>query len=184
MFRFLVPLIIGLALAGLSAFTAAFSRRWGAGGGRRATFILRNLLGIPLWFYGFFLAWVAPARWVIRPDPITAAIALFLVIAGAIPVIWGHVELGFRTHMPSIKDTLISSGMYAYVRHPIYAGGILVLAGLFFLKPSLTVLIASAIVIVWAVVQARLEEIDLVERMPDYRAYMERVPRFIPRLRR
>ncbi len=184
MFRFLVPLVIGLILAGASAFTAAFSRRWGAAGGRTTTFILRNILGIPLWFYGFFLAWVVPAPWIFEPGPVTAGIGLLLIVIGAIPVIWGHIELGLRTHMPSVKDTLISSGPYAYVRHPIYAGGILVLAGLFFLKPSLTVLIASAIVMVWAVVQARLEEIDLLERMPDYRAYMERVPRFIPRLRR
>lgn len=161
MFWFLIPLIIGLALAGASAFTAAFSRRWGAAGGRMATFILRNILGIPLWFFGFILAWVSPARPVFEPGSITAAIGLFLIIIGAIPVIWGHIELGLRTHMPSIKDTLISSGLYAYVRHPIYAGGILVLAGLFLLKPTLTVLIACAVVIVWAIVQARLEEIDL-----------------------
>lgn len=184
MFWFLIPLIIGLALAGASAFTAAFSMRWGEAGGRTATFILRNLLGIPLWLFGFILAWVAPARPVFEPGRITAGIGLFLIIAGAVPVVWGHIELGLRTHMPSIKDTLISNGLYAYVRHPIYVGGILVLAGLFFLKPSFTVLIASAIVIVWAVLQARLEEIDLLERMPDYKAYMERVPRFIPRLRR
>ena len=184
MFWFLVPLIIGLSLAGASAFTAGFSRRWGAAGGRMATFILRNLLGIPLWFYGFFLAWVAPSKWVFESGTVTAAIGLLLFIIGAIPVIWGHVELGFRTHMPSIMDSLVSSGLYAYVRHPIYSGGILMLAGLFLLKPSLTVLIACAVVIAWAVIQARLEEIDLMERMPDYRAYMERVPRFIPRLRR
>lgn len=184
MFWFLVPLIIGLALAGASAFTAAFSRRWGAAGGRIATFVLRNLLGIPLWVFGFILAWIAPAGWVLDPGRITAALGLLLIITGAIPVIWGHIELGLRTHMPSIKDTLVSSGMYAYVRHPIYAGGILVLAGLFLLKPSLTVLIASAVVIAWALIQARLEEIDLMERMPDYKVYMERVPRFIPRLRR
>src|SRR3972149_520246 len=166
MFWFLVPLVIGLILVGASAFTAAFSRRWGAAWGRAATFILRNLLGIPLWLYGFFLAWVAPARWIFELGPVTAAIGLLLIVIGAIPVVWGHIELGLRTHMPSVKDTLISSGLYAYVRHPIYAGGILMLAGIFLLKPSLTVLIASAIVIVWAVVQARLEEIDLVERMP------------------
>lgn len=184
MFWFLIPLIIGLALAGASAFTSAFSNRWGEAGGRTATFILRNLLGIPLWFFGFILAWVAPARPILEPGPVTAAIGLFLIIIGAIPVIRGHIELGLRTHMPSIKDTLISSGLYAHIRHPIYAGGILLLAGLFLLKPTLTVLIASAVVMVWAIIQARLEEIDLLERMPDYKAYMERVPRFMPRIRR
>jgi len=34
-------------------------------------------------------------------------------------------------------------------------------------------------------IQARLEEVDLVQRLPayrEYREYMEEVPRFIPRL--
>lgn len=31
-------------------------------------------------------------------------------------------------------------------------------------------------------VQTRLEEIDLLQRMPNYRDYMNAVPRFLPRL--
>jgi hypothetical protein len=31
-------------------------------------------------------------------------------------------------------------------------------------------------------IQARLEEVDLVQRLPAYREYMEEVPRLIPRL--
>ena len=184
MFFFLIPLILGFVLAGASAFTAAFSRRWGEGGGRMATSILRNLLGIPLWLLGFFLAWIQPATPFFSPSGLTRTISGILIIAGSVPVLWGHVELGWRTHMPSVRDTLVRHGLYAYVRHPIYSGGILVLVGLALLKPTLTVMLACVIAAVFLMVQAFLEEIDLLQRLPAYRKYMEEVPRFIPRLRR
>lgn len=58
MYHFLLPLLTGFVLAGASAFTAAYSRRWGERGGRLATSLLRNVLGIPLYFYGLVLAWL------------------------------------------------------------------------------------------------------------------------------
>jgi protein-S-isoprenylcysteine O-methyltransferase Ste14 len=32
-------------------------------------------------------------------------------------------------------------------------------------------------------VQARLEEIDLVKRLPKYKDYMLKVPRFVPKIK-
>jgi protein-S-isoprenylcysteine O-methyltransferase Ste14 len=183
MFLFLIPLIAGFALAGASAFTAAYSRWWGDRGGRIATSILRNFLGIPLWLFGFALAWLQPAPLLFLPASATKILALLLLAGGAVPVTWGHLVLGWRTHMPSVRDTLVSQGLYAYVRHPIYSGGILMLVGLALLKPTLPVVVACAVAIVFFVVQAFLEEIDLVQRLPAYRKYMEQVPRFVPRLR-
>lgn len=85
--------------------------------------------------------------------------------------------------MPSVKDTLVRTGMYAYVRHPIYGGGLLVFGGLALLRPTLPVLVASTLGIGSAILQAVLEEVDLVQRLPAYRKYMREVPRFFPRLR-
>ena len=61
MLRFLLPLFAGFFFAGASAFTAAWSRRWGDSGGRLASALLRNLLGIPLYFLGLLLAWRSSA---------------------------------------------------------------------------------------------------------------------------
>lgn len=58
----------------------------------------------------------------------------------------------------------------------------MILIGLTFLNPTLPVALASAIAIVFFIVMARLEEIDLTQRMPEYREYMKEVPRFVPRL--
>jgi protein-S-isoprenylcysteine O-methyltransferase Ste14 len=84
--------------------------------------------------------------------------------------------------MPSVQDTLIRHGLYAYVRYPIYAGGMVILVGLALLKPTTVFVLACGLCLAWLVVQARLEEIDLLQRLPAYREYMEEVPRFVPRL--
>jgi|GEM_PF-1872943 len=58
---FLLPLVLGFTSNTASAFTAAFSRRWGEKGGRAASFVLRNVLGIPVWAMGFVLAVRTPS---------------------------------------------------------------------------------------------------------------------------
>ncbi len=180
----IILIITGFALVGASAFTSAYSRRWGEKGGQWATIILRNLLGIPLWVTGFVLAWLEPSPFLFNPYITLKLIGLFLIISGSVPFIWGHVELGWRTHMPSVKDTLVRHGLYAYVRHPIYDGGFVILAGLAVIRPTSAFAAACILGIIWLIVQARLEEIDLLQRMPDYKDYMKQVPRFLPRLRR
>jgi len=180
----IVLIIIGFALVGASAFTSAYSRRWGEKGGQWATIILRNLLGIPLWGTGFVLAWLEPSPFLFNPTITLKIIGSFLIIAGSVPFVRGHIELGWRTHMPSVKDTLVRHGLYASVRHPIYAGGFVILAGLAVIRPTPAFVLACILGCIWLVIQARLEEIDLLERMPDYKDYMKQVPRFLPRLRR
>lgn len=181
---FLIPLLLGFGLGGASAFTAAFSRWWGEQGGRMATMVLRNLLAIPLWLFGFVLAWRTVTPHLFAPGWTTLALGPLLIALGSVPVVWGHLLLGMRTHMPSVRDALVRHGLYARVRHPIYAGMILIFVGLALLKPTLSVVVACAVGAGWALVQARLEEIDLVSRLPAYREYMKEVPRFIPKLGR
>ncbi len=180
MYWFLVPLVFGFMLAGASAFTAAYSRRWGERGGKTATSILRNFFGIPLGSIGLVLAWLQPAPQLLVSGGVTTALSWLLIVAGFVPVLWGHLALGWRTHFPSMKDTLKRDGLYAHVRHPIYSGGFLMFVGLALLKPTTTVVLACVLGLVWLIAQARLEEIDLLQRMPGYRQYMNEVPRFVP----
>ena len=181
MYRFLMPLLAGFALAGASAFTAAFSRRWGVRGGQIATSVLRNLLGIPLYFLGLVLAWQAPAPLLFDSGNATQVAAWLLIAAGSIPVVAGHLQLGWSTHMPSMRDSLVTTGLYAHVRHPIYAGGLVVFVGLALLHPTVAFALACALSCAFFVVQARLEEIDLIERLPEYREYLREVPALLPR---
>lgn len=182
MYRFLIPLLSGFTLAGASAFTAALSRAWGERGGRIATSVLRNVLGIPLYFLGLVLAWQAPSTDWFEPTLATRSLAWGLIVAGAIPVTIGHLQLGWRTHMPSLHDTLLTTGLYARVRHPIYAGAVPLFIGVALLRPTPVFIFACVLSIAFFVIQAWLEEIDLMERTPSYRDYRNAVPAFIPRL--
>lgn len=134
--------------------------------------MLRNVFGIPLWVLGYLWAWLIPTPWIFKPSPIPVALGWIFVIVGSVPVLLGHADVGMRSHLPSVRDTLVSRGLYAYVRHPIYAGVLIIMPGLALIQPSLAVLVASALGFVWLFVQARLEELDLLQRMLEYWYYM------------
>lgn len=177
---FLVPLLLGFVFGGASAFTAAYSRRLGERGGQLITAVLRNVLGIPLWVIGYLWAWRTTSPWVLTPRPAFTTLGWLLVGAGLLPVAIGHIYVGMRSHLPSIRDTLVRNGLYAYVRHPIYAGGLVMLPGFALVRPTQAVLLASGLMFLYLIVQARLEEKDLSERIPTYQDYMRGVPRFVP----
>jgi protein-S-isoprenylcysteine O-methyltransferase Ste14 len=103
-----------------------------------------------------------------------------LVTTGGLLILAALVTLGRWAAAPSVKDTLVDRGVYAHIRHPIYSGMLLKLAGLSLLRPNQTAWLACALAASWAFLQVRLEELDLVQRLPAYRDYMKRIPCFIP----
>lgn len=186
---FLVLLLIGFILCSISASTKTFSQRWGALGATYTVVFLRDFLGIPAWVIGLILAFRLEYQLLIHPSGLTIFLGWVVILVGAVPGIWGLLVIRKRSYAasihdtPSIHDTLDARGPYAFIRHPIYSGLALQLLGLLFLRPTLPALLASLLTTGWINVQARLEERDLASRMPAYRVYMRRVPRFIPKLR-
>jgi len=81
------------------------------------------------------------------------------------------------------QGALATTGPYAYVRHPQYAGFILVMFGFLLQWPTLLTLIMFP-VLVWMYVRlARSEEREVEAEFGEtYRAYARRVPAFFPRL--
>ena len=183
MYAFLLPLLLGFALNVASAFTTAYSRRWGERGGQLATLILRVFLGMPLWIFGLILAMRASSPRLFSSNALADALGWLSVAAGCALMVWALRGLGVQAAMPSVRDTLREQGAYAHMRHPIYSGMLLEFAGPGLLTPTLPAVIACLLGVGWILVQARLEEIDLVQRIPAYREYMGRAPRFLPRLR-
>ncbi len=177
-------LLAGFTLDAASAFTTAFSRWWGESRGRLATFILRNVVGIPLWVVGLILAVRSPSPPVFGASGALEVLAGVLLGLGAVVQIFALDALRLKAARPSVGDELVARGVYACVRHPIYAGVLLEFAGVVLLKPRQTVVVAVVLGCIWVLVQAWLEELDLVQRMPAYREYMKRVPRFLPSVAR
>jgi protein-S-isoprenylcysteine O-methyltransferase Ste14 len=177
---FLIPLLLGFSLNSASAFTTFYSGKLGERNGRLVCILLRNVVGIPVWAIGYAMAAKVSSTTLFRPLMITTAVGWLFILAGVVIIGVGIRSLRWRAAAPSTHDTLIQHRLYAYIRHPLYSGMILELAGLFLIIPTLTILVACTLGVIWVMVQARLEEKDLVKRLPAYREYMQRVPRFIP----
>jgi protein-S-isoprenylcysteine O-methyltransferase Ste14 len=80
---------------------------------------------------------------------------------------------------------LASTGPYAYLRHPQYAGFILILLGFLVQWPTLLTLIMFPILIIMYLRLARHEEREALARFGDtYRVYAAKTPAFFPRLSR
>ncbi len=77
------------------------------------------------------------------------------------------------------EQSLVTKGIYRYIRHPIYLGDILLLVGLELALNSWLVLAVSIPLLV-ALRQALAEEALLSQVFPDYHAYCKRTKRFIP----
>jgi protein-S-isoprenylcysteine O-methyltransferase Ste14 len=182
MYRMLFPLLFGFALDSASAFTTAFSRRWGKSRGELASFVLRNVLGIPLWVVGLGFAVRSPSPPVFTASSVITVLGWLLLGFGATLQLFAIAVLRLRAAKPSMDDALVARGVYAHVRHPIYAGLLLEFAALVLVRPRQVVILAAVLGCAWTCVQAGLEEVDLLQRMPRYREYMNRVPRFLPRL--
>ena len=99
----------------------------------------------------------------------------FLVIAAA----WRILYQAQRNH------TLATTGAYAWIRHPQYAGFIFIMLGFLLQWPTILTVPMFPALLVMYVRLARKEENEGVAAFGDaYRRYAERVPAFIPRLGR
>ena len=126
-------------------------------------------------------------------------------------VLWGHTLMGFFGHLGMYvgatlgvaglamilagwrtiykaywsKDhgegALVTGGIYRYIRHPQYAGLMLMSLGMILDWATLPMMILFPVMAVVYYRLARREENDMIAEFGDeYRAYMKRTRRFIP----
>ncbi|MGB7539201.1 MAG: methyltransferase [Anaerolineales bacterium] len=180
---FLIPLAIGFICNLASAFTSVYSAKWGERTGSIVTVLLRDVFGIPVWGLGFALAAISISPLLFSPGIATVGLGWILITAGAAVIVIALWTIRIRAAAPTTRDTLAETGIYARIRHPIHAGTILEFLGLLLIRPSGALTLACALGLAWVLLQTRFEEWDLLRRIPGYREYMDRVPRFFPRLR-
>jgi protein-S-isoprenylcysteine O-methyltransferase Ste14 len=183
MYWFFIPLVFGFIFNWASSFTGEYSKRWGEKTGRGISFFLRMILGLPVWAAGFGLAFRQPAPLIVQLPAGLEIIAWVMILLGSALMMWALGFIGLRALLTGVRDTLATAGPYRFIRHPIYAGVFLDFAAFILLQPALPVILASTLGFIYVLAQTRLEEWDLLRRIPSYRSYMEEVPRFLPRMK-
>jgi len=113
-----------------------------------------------------------------------AWIGAVLCIAGLIFCVWARFTLGRNwSGIVTLKGghKLITSGPYAFVRHPIYTGLLTMCVATMIVLGHIAAIIAMPFVIVSLWVKLRSEENLMLENFPaGYEAYSRRVKRLIP----
>jgi protein-S-isoprenylcysteine O-methyltransferase Ste14 len=123
----------------------------------------------------------------ISPHGVSGWVGFLLGVAGIVIGAWlvirAVVDLGGSltpVPRPRADGRMIDSGIYARLRHPIYAGIIFASFGWSALTGSLGALVATLLLTVFLDAKARREEIWLLERYDAYADYRRRSKRFLP----
>ena len=81
----------------------------------------------------------------------------------------------------TFEQALVTKGLHAYTRHPLYFGAIIFLVGYLLYASSLSALVTVGVIGVYLVIGTILEEKKLVVQYGDsYRAYQRKVKMLIP----
>jgi len=154
--------------------------------------------------HGFprFFAWEAIAAlfflnvtsWFVEPFAWHQLIAWALLFGCLVPVLWGSVLLARRGKPTATRGAaaptllafektsrLVTSGIYRYIRHPLYASLLGLAWGIFFKRPSLeggALATAATGFLFWT---ARNDEAECRAVFGEaYEQYMQHSKRFIP----
>lgn len=137
------------------------------------------LLNIPDWFTNP-LAWHQIISWT-------------LLIVCIIPLVYGIQALRLRglpdaaqrsePQLLAFERTtkLVTDGIYAYIRHPLYSSLFLLNWGIFFKRPSLPTFVLAIGASLLLVATAKCDEAECANIFGDsYREYVKRTQMFIP----
>lgn len=134
--------------------------------------------------FSFILSYyrLIPVYYINELNMVFIVLGIILIVTGA--VFWVSAVIKSKIDMQVESNRLVTTGIYAYVRHPIYAAFFYVAVGLIFISQNIILFILP--VFFWAfltLAMIRTEEKWLVDLYGDeYINYAERVNRFIPKV--
>jgi protein-S-isoprenylcysteine O-methyltransferase Ste14 len=111
---------------------------------------------------------------------------VLLIAPGIIILVISFKNLGrslTANPVPLESGKLIETGIYKYVRHPIYTGLLLAMLGSVVQSMAIVKLFVWLALFALLTYKAKFEESLLIKKYPGYVEYMKRTGRFVPRLK-
>lgn len=122
--------------------------------------------------------------WFINPFSLLQIISWILLLLSIYVVVTGYLLLKRKGKPDSnFENTslLVKSGIYKYIRHPLYLSIFLLGTGVMLKNPAAFQLILGAMNLVAVYITARIEENEMIAKFgDDYRLYMTETRMFIP----
>jgi protein-S-isoprenylcysteine O-methyltransferase Ste14 len=149
-----------------------------------------RLSAVPCFIGG--ITWMINPQWMAWssvPIPLWLRWFGFVFVGlGSVLLVWTFGNLGKNltdTVVTRKEHTLVMTGPYRYVRHPFYLAGVVGVVGGSLVTANWFLFLAPCVPIGFLVARTRIEEEKLIERFGDeYRDYIGRTGRFLPRFRR
>jgi protein-S-isoprenylcysteine O-methyltransferase Ste14 len=117
------------------------------------------------------------------PKPVSVPLGSAAILYAAWTGLSGVARLGRnRTPRPAplADSVLVTTGIYAIIRHPLYAAMMAMAVGWAFFWSSGVALIVAGIFMIFLHAKALYEERLLGAKYEDYPNYASRVPRYLP----
>jgi protein-S-isoprenylcysteine O-methyltransferase Ste14 len=182
--RILIPAlwlvwIVGWGLAAIGAKRTQWRESWREAVPNRLPMVLGMFLMMtPRGPLGFF-------AWRIVPSGFEAPLwGVVLTAAGLLFTFWARWHLGGNwSGAVTVKQdhTLIVSGPYRWVRHPIYTGITVAIFGTALAAGTARAFVGAALILVGFVIKLRVEEDRMRETFPaEYADYSRRTARLVP----
>lgn len=121
----------------------------------------------------------------VSPGPVLPLLGMAVVAAGFLLAIWARVHLGrnWSSHVVVKEDhALVRTGPYRAIRHPIYTGLLLAVAGTACAIGEWRGVFAFACVLFGILARVRAEEARMGETFPEYAAYKRESSALVPGL--
>ncbi len=107
-------------------------------------------------------------------------VSLLLLIAGIVFAIWALLVLGRSISLLPEARRLVTAGPYALVRHPLYLGEMVAVAGVALQHLSVWALLLLGLIWAFQLQRMKYEELVLSQSFPEYGDYMARTARLVP----
>lgn len=139
------------------------------------------LVGIQL---VLFVLYIVPVEWSLEFFSWFKTVGWIVAIVGLLVAVLALLQLNSNlSPFPTPKDNavLIQNGLYAWVRHPIYTGILLLFFGYGIYQASLYKLLITFLLWLLFYFKTQYEEVQLQRKFPEYTNYKRKTGRFLPK---